>query len=468
MVASSRRIYLSPMRPRTFAAAVAASTLVTVLVATLPVLHFAYRAPALHVALETAASLIALLATFLVFGRLRRRARLNELVLAAAFVLLTLSSVLFALLAAFPRSSLQQGGDWGAGIGSMLALVLLAAAAVAPRRPFQPRRHLGALTTLGIAVLAALAGLSALLSSTPLSATVTVTPRSTAFPDFHAPAAVLPLHVIAAVAGAVAALGFMRRSARQGDPFFTWLALGATLAAFSRINYALYPTRYTDWVYVGDGFRLAFYLVLLLGGMSEISSYWRSMSELAVLEERRRIARDLHDGLAQEIAYLGRNLRAAGPLEGDRLERLRRAADRAELESRRAVGVLSTPPGEPLEVVLARAVEEVADRFGADLDLDLASGVHVSPARTECLLRIACEAVGNAARHSGERRIALDLERVGAGVRLRIADGGRGFDPAGPTDGFGLVSMRERARSVGGLLRIDSAPGRGTTVEVAL
>ena len=83
-------------------------------------------------------------------------------------------------------------------------------------------------------------------------------------------------------------------------------------------------------------------------------------------------------------------------------------------------------------------------------------------------MRIACEAVANAARHSGADRVNLGLERDGSSMRLWISDTGHGFDTADPGGGFGLTSMRERAHSVGAELVISSVPGRGSQVEVAL
>jgi signal transduction histidine kinase len=82
-------------------------------------------------------------------------------------------------------------------------------------------------------------------------------------------------------------------------------------------------------------------------------------------------------------------------------------------------------------------------------------------------VRIACEAVTNAARHSGSSRVRLTVERDGSRVRLWVSDKGCGFDTAAQ-GGFGLVSMRERAHSVGGQVCISSAPGRGSEVEVTL
>jgi signal transduction histidine kinase len=203
--------------------------------------------------------------------------------------------------------------------------------------------------------------------------------------------------------------------------------------------------------------------------MREIWSYWRALSEAAVLEERQRIACELHDGLAQELAYLARNLDSlSGAADENCLTRLRRAVERAQLESRRAISALAAPNGQPFEVALAEAVTELAERYHVELDLDLTSDIRLSAARREALVRIACEAVTNAARHSGARRVDLRLERDGSGVRLWVSDKGHGFDTAAPGGGFGLTSMRERARSVGGELLVSSAPGQGSQVRVAV
>ena len=446
------------------------SAVLTVVVATVSGLRFAYHAAALHTALETAASLVAVLATFLLFLRLHRSRRLDELLLSCAFGLLTLSTLVFALLLPILGQTSRTVVVWDARIGTTLGIAFLSGAALAPRRPFEPVRRPVTVAALSIV---SMAGLTALLvwaasGSLPGAAQAGTAPKSAAWPNLGAPTAVLVVNTVAAVSAALAAIGFARRAERWGDEFVAWVAGASVFLAFARINYLLFPTRYTNWVYTGDGFRLLFYVLVLVGAMREIGFYWRSLAEAAVLDERRRIARDLHDGLAQELVYISRNLRPAEPLEGERLERVRQAAERAQVEGRRALAALSAPLDEPLEIVLAREVGEVADRFGTTVELDLASGVRVPAVRAECLVRIACEAVGNASRHSGDRRIALTLDRAGAGVRLQIRDRGCGFDPGAPTAGFGLVSMRERARAVGGRLRIDSEPGRGTAVEVAL
>ena len=129
---------------------------------------------------------------------------------------------------------------------------------------------------------------------------------------------------------------------------------------------------------------------------------------------------------------------------------------------------MAAPSGQPFEVALAEAVTDVAERYHVELDLDLTCDIRLSAARREALVRIACEAVTNAARHSGADLVNLGLERDGSGVRLWVSDKGHGFDTAAPGGGFGLTSMRERAHSVGGELLVSSAPGHGSQVEVAI
>ena len=271
----------------------------------------------------------------------------------------------------------------------------------------------------------------------------------------------------------LAALGFARRvEQRPGDDLLRWLGMGAIFATYAWLNYFLSPALfYADWVYTGDFFRLLFYAMLLVGAVREINGYWQRSALLAVLEERRRLARDLHDGLAQEIAYINR---AAVRLrdedrDDDLPEHLAAAAARALRESRQVIAALAADVDEPLELLLGRVVHAAAERFGADVELDLASGVRLDRPRTEALLRIIGEAVANAAQHSGAPSVRVELERLNGHALFRVVDHGRGFDLGEhPSLGYGLISMRERAEALGGRFAIESTPGRGTQVEVLL
>jgi hypothetical protein len=103
--------------------------------------------------------------------------------------------------------------------------------------------------------------------------------HSAARPDLAAHPALLALQLAMAALYGLAAVGFLNRSVRVGDEFFGWLAIAAVLASASHVNYFLYPSQYSEWVYTGDAFRLLFSAVLLAGSGREIWSYWRALSE---------------------------------------------------------------------------------------------------------------------------------------------------------------------------------------------
>ena len=143
-----------------------------------------------------------------------------------------------------------------------------------------------------------------------------------------------------------------------------------------------------------------------------MTRYWQASREAAVLDERRRIARDLHDGLAQELAFIVRRAqprRREGPRAADALQ-IANAAERALDESRRVIATLTRPLDEPLDVVLSEAVKGVADRVGTTVALALDPDVHVTPDVREALVRIAREAVTNAARHGDAGLVRVELE----------------------------------------------------------
>jgi signal transduction histidine kinase len=247
----------------------------------------------------------------------------------------------------------------------------------------------------------------------------------------------------------------------------TWLAVGTTLLAFARLNYFLFPSIYSEWVYTGDFLRLAGYLVVLAGAFREIFGYQRALAEAAVHTERRRIARQLHDGLAQELAFITSHARRfAGSDESELASHIARAAERALDESRLAITTLTRPVKAPLDASVAQAAEDVAHRAGVQLDLDLAEGVEAPDAVHDALARIVREAITNAVRHGGAQAVNVRLT-AGDGVSLTIEDDGSGLSENG-THGFGLLSMRERANGLGGTL--DVSPGRegGVSVEVRL
>jgi signal transduction histidine kinase len=449
----------------------AVSGLVTIAFARLPQLHLGYAWPAVRLALETSGSLIALFAAFLVFGRLRRRTYLNELLLACALAVLALSNLLFVTVPTVAGEA-HDLTVWAAPLARSLGALLFVLAAFANRHEL--RRGGPVLTLAAVATLGAL-GTTSLFAYTfaaqwaPQDA-ATLSPIALSQPTLRAHPALFAFELLVSLLYGLAAIGFLNLAKRRHDAFYGWLAIAGILAVVSHVNYSLFPASYTQSVlYTGDVFRFAFYVALLVGCLREIWSYWTALSEAAVLDDRRRMARDLHDGLAQELAYISRNLDSATEDgDDDAVWRLRPAVERAQFELRSAISALAPPGGQAVGTVLAQAASQTAERFRIGLDLDIVPDVRLSPTRTEALVRVACEAITNAAKHSGAARVSLRLERDGSLVRMQVADHGCGFDTSVPRSGFGLVSMRERIRSVGGELRIHSGPGRGSEVEVAV
>lgn len=211
--------------------------------------------------------------------------------------------------------------------------------------------------------------------------------------------------------------------------------------------------------------------------------------ELAVAErtagtlaERERLAREIHDTLAQGLSSIQLLLRAAErslPAEGTATAHVRQAREAAQdnlAEARRFVRALSPPDLE--HGSLAAALERLRGRTGSPgLIVQFAvSGTPVElPTPYEvALLRTAQSALANAVQHAGADRVEMTLSFMDTSVSLDVVDDGRGFEPgavsapASGDGGFGLPAMRSRARSLGGTLSVESAPGQGTAVAVTL
>jgi signal transduction histidine kinase len=442
----------------------------TTAIALIARLNFAYDAPAVHVALETTAALTASAAAFLLLGRFRRTGYLDELILSAGLSLLALSNFIFAALPAVFDLHSSRASVWAMLFTGTLAALLIAIAALLPRRRLAAGRHWPFVVYGSVLALVVVGAVLIVVLEDSLPSGVTVPGRvGVSHPQLAHPPA-LTLQLFLALLYLVAALGFARRHRITGDELSGWLLVACIFSAAARVNYAFHPSLYSTWVYTGDVFRLGFYLALLIGAAREIASYWTSAVAAASLEERRRLARDVHDGLAQEIAFIGRNvrlLRDQDP-EPELVERILGGVARAQEESRRVVGALAWKLDEPVEQALAKAAREAARRYGASVDMELDSGIVLSPREKEAVVRIASEAVANAARHSAADKLRIYLERADKGMRLRVVDDGIGFDQAPPRTGFGLATMRDRAEGLGGKLRIRSRRGSGTEVELEL
>jgi signal transduction histidine kinase len=426
-----------------------------------PGVTLAYRSPQLHVAIDTATALISFLVAYLVFGRFRERKRLDDLVLACALALIATSSFVFSALPhTVPAEGTRNFSVWASVGGAVLGAFTLALAAFIPSTRIARTRRATVIAALSCAgALIATASIVALFANgVDPEIPVGISPSDAHRPILLGQHFLLGTQIVGVLLFLAAALGFIQRGERDRDELMRWFAAGAALSAFARFNFFLFPSLYSDWVFTGDFLRLGFCLLLLAGAAREIGSYWRRLASMAVLEERRRIARELHDGVAQELAYIVAE--STGSLAA--------AAERALDESRRAIAALTRAVDEPLEVALVQAAEEVAGRVGVQLRVDVCEGAKVTPDEREALIRIVREAITNAGRHGGATSVSVELTN-GHGTLLRIADDGSGFDPRRTrVGGFGLVSMRERAEALGGRFTLCSEDGGGTKIEVRL
>jgi signal transduction histidine kinase len=203
--------------------------------------------------------------------------------------------------------------------------------------------------------------------------------------------------------------------------------------------------------------------------------------ELTLAGERARIAHELHDAVSQKLFSLRLTAQASAALvdadPGRAKQEIRQVAALAAeaADELRAVVVELRPAAldEDGLVATLRTQVEVLDRVHSANVTFRSFAVRALPAaQEEALLRVAQEAVHNALRHSGARNVGVALEGLegrGKGVRLRVRDDGRGFDPGAVRRSgrhLGLVSMRDRAGGVGGRLDVHSAPGKGTVIEM--
>jgi len=440
------------LAPREAVGVACAAGVAVTLISLLPLADIAYHSSTLHVAIETAATLIALLGAALLVGRFVRAPMQSELVLAGALLLLGLTNLCFSVIPWLVDEQPGHFHTWAPIAGRLLGAAGLALGALLPAEPvWRPRP----------ALLRMLGAVAAVLVVIGVGAAV-LAPHLPGEPSLLVP------QIVGMVLYAIAAAGFVRRAERTADDLTTWLAAAATLAAFARLNYSLFPSIYSEWVYTGDFLRLAFFALILLGALREIAAYQRELAEVAVHRERRRIARELHDGVAQELAYISGQARRLVTGRDDAASRIADAAARALDESRQAIATLARPVDASLDASVSQAAEEAAAREVIPLRLELAVGLRAPDAVHDALSRIVREAVGNAIRHGDASSVTVTLAGSD-GMRLTVEDDGKGLPPGEPNGrGFGLVSMRERAEALGGTLEL--SPGRegGVHLEVRL
>jgi signal transduction histidine kinase len=297
-------------------------------------------------------------------------------------------------------------------------------------------------------------------------------------------------------------------------PFLVWAAarLGAIGASsglsltalflmlgISRTNgaFALYPAQqYMHFVQLFLGFTalpIMFVAILfedrqgveqrLRDNQQELNKNYERIRDLAGRligaqeEERKRIARELHDDISQQIALLtigldklARTPSAGGALERSQLLELRHRTEEVAESVREVAHQLHSATLQHLGIT--RGLEGLCTTFSQQHHI--AVNLEIEPLRglsdhlSLCLFRIVQEALNNAVKHGQAKQISVRLARSAGSLRLEIKDTGTGFNPSAASEGLGLVSMRERLRMVGGTLTIRSSHGQGTLIEAVV
>lgn len=206
------------------------------------------------------------------------------------------------------------------------------------------------------------------------------------------------------------------------------------------------------------------------------------VGDLAVAQERLRIAHEMHDGLAQVLGYVNTKVQAAEMYlkrekteeAGTQLHELATAARQAYSDVRESIIGLRTMPGpkRSLADVLREFIERWEEMSGVDAELTLDPRVRLTAAQELQLIRIVQESLTNIRKHAKASHASIDIRQEDGRVTATIIDDGHGFNAAARARGefpqFGLSTMRERAESIKGTLTIDSAPGEGTKVRFEL
>jgi len=376
--------------------------------------------------------------------------------------------------------------------GTAAALLVVAGWAALSRRTPTLRPWLVLIgPALGVGVLIVLGALfqDRLPMLAPQEALDAISANPTApLPPGSAPILVVAQSAIGAsfIVAALLAHRAYRRSGRAGDAL---LAAGFLIAAFSQVHSAIHPGSYTSVVTTGDFLRLAFYVVLLVGvvvdsrdDLAELRAATMEVRRLAeaefaaaTLEERARLAREIHDGLAQDLWYAKlkqSRLAQIAAFDGEPKqlsEEVASAIDDALAEARHAIAAMrGGSESGPLFDLLERQVDDFSDRFAVRAELSRAGPEPEIGMRARAeVLRIVQEALNNVRKHADATVVRVSVASDND-LRIAVVDNGRGFRPDAVDGGFGLDSMRQRAALIGATLSISSKPQDGSRMELVL
>src|SRR5579862_3287693 len=376
-------------------------------------------------------------------------------------MLITLSWVAFSIAPQVAGLQEDRAALWTELLGVLLGWAIIALAPYVRGRIEERRRALVEVPGVVVVSLAVLWAIARAARGTLPEVAVRHGPEP---PLLTASVALLALVDLAAV------IGFTNRFRTRNEDLDRWLALGATLMLFASIHFVFTPPAATTFVSLGDFLRLLAYVVLVVGVWRAIRS---SDLRRAVAEERARVAREIHDGLAQYLFAVTTHVSMLenGSDREETLPRLKEAALSAQQEARFAVLALSSAAGSaPFDAALRRYVDFLTTDGELDVELEIDSSMTLAPDEQIEIFRIVQESLANARKHAGARSARVTIAQRGTERVVSIRDDGTGFDLRrnGNGAGQGLKNMRARATTIGGAFSLASAPGHGTALEVVL
>ena len=460
--------------PNPILTAALVSIAATAAVTFVPALRFAYRLPELHVALETSAAMVGLLAAYLVFGRFRRSGQLDDFTLCYSLSLLAFSNLLFAAIPAIAGSGTDRFGTWARLSGQLLGALIFAAASVAPRRRLRlSRTTRSPLRSRSPVVLATVAIVVALLGSRlPTGVELILTPEDSARPRLEGDVACSlrssPGWASTASPRSASATG----PERTGDELLQWLAVGALLRSVRAPELLPLPVAVH-----GLGLLGRLLPARVLRRHPRRAQHGRS----APTGRRSRIQRSSRNGGAWPATCTTASRRSSRSSAGTCAGSTRRDEAVARVTASASAGAQRVSPGHRrADEAARRAARGRARRGGAR---NRRSRGHAARPRPDAGHRARLPAPGRADQdrlrgdleRGAPRRSAHRARRARRPAAACASSGQRRRERVRPRrpcrrngEGFGLISMRERAHAVGGSFDVDSRPGSGTMVEVVL
>jgi signal transduction histidine kinase len=425
--------------------------------------------PSGRAAIETVITIAAICTARLLVANFQRTGRLPDLLLLCALVTVALTDFVYCAAPALIGGTKAESGGGARLACELIISAAFAAAAFAPGKLIRrPNRGL-----IGVAALAS----AATVIVAELLEEATGSSWSASLQEIGIRGAVdhpveLAVNGVAAIVLIVSGLAFLRR-AQRGAIRCGLLAGASFLLAGARLQYLAIPAVATNWITPREALRLAAYAMLLASAYWEYARAHRAEAAAAISSERERIARELHDGLAQDLVCIAAQSQRLG-VELQREHPLMVAARNALATSRGVIADLSASTAPTTEAALRLIADDLRHRHGLEIDVRVEMTTALGQSNDldlvdrEHIVRIAREAIVNAALHGRARRVDVLLSGTGGrDLVMRIIDDGWGIADAHGC-GMGLRTMRARAAALGGHLSAHTGPAGGTLLELTV